>query len=146
MPILDFAYPKKIRFNCIKCGICCGDTENKVRMILLLEPEIKHIANEVSLSIDYFASKVDDFEPYGYMMKKRDGKCFFLHDKQCSIYEKRPLICRFYPFQLINLGDSHYVFKETSECPGINNGLYLGKDYFKKMFEEAASLMQDRRK
>jgi len=115
-------------------------------MILILKSEIKRIGDEEALSIDFFASKVDGFEPYEYIMKKKDGKCFFLRDKECSIYEKRPLICRFYPFQLINLGDNHYVFKETSECLGINNGSYLGRDYFYKMFEEAVSLMRNGKK
>ena len=112
----------------------------------MLEVETKHIADEESLGIDSFALKVEGFEPYRYIMRKKDGKCYFLSGNECSIYEKRPLICRFYPFQLVNLGDNRYVFKETNECPGINIGSYLGKEYFNKMFEKATSLMSEERK
>ena len=113
-------------------------------MILLLESEVKRIADETSLNADCFASNVDGFKPYMYVMTKTmNGQCFFLRDKLCSIYECRPLICRFYPFQLVDLGGNHYLFKETSECPGVNKGSYLGKQFFKKMFEKATSLMRD---
>ena len=40
-------------------------------------------------------------DSYSYEMKKnKKGKCFFLKENQCCIYEFRPIICRFYPFEL----------------------------------------------
>ena len=115
-------------------------------MILLLESEARRLADKTTLNVDCFASRIDGFEPYTYTMRKTvNGKCIFLYDKLCSIYEDRPLICRFYPFQLIALEDEHYVFKETSECPGISKGTYVGKSSFQRMFAEATSLMRDKK-
>ena len=31
---MDFNYPDNIKFDCIYCGICCGDTSNKKRHIM----------------------------------------------------------------------------------------------------------------
>ena len=114
-------------------------------MILLLESETERISEEKALSIDQFTSPIDGSQPYTRVMKKtQEGRCLFLKDKLCSIYEYRPLICRFYPFQLIDLDGDHYQFKETNECPGINKGPSLGKPFFKKMFEEATTLMKSK--
>jgi Fe-S-cluster containining protein len=30
-------------------------------------------------------------------LRNREGKCFFLTDKGCKVYEDRPMGCRFYP-------------------------------------------------
>ena len=36
-------------------------------------------------------------------IKKKDGKCFFLENGKCTIYEVRPKICRIYPYWCIKL-------------------------------------------
>ena len=36
-------------------------------------------------------------------IKKKDGKCFFLKNGKCTIYEIRPKICRIYPHWCIKL-------------------------------------------
>jgi hypothetical protein len=98
---LDFEYPKNIRFICSRCAKCCGDTEEKVRSILLLEAEAERIAKKTSKNIDEFAERIEDAQPYVYRMRKTtEGKCVFLKDSLCSIYQTRPLICKFYPFKL----------------------------------------------
>ncbi len=33
-------------------------------------------------------------------LKNRDGRCFFLTDEGCSVYEDRPTGCRYYPLVL----------------------------------------------
>ena len=56
-------------------------------------------------------------------MKKPEGECFFLKDNKCTIYELRPLICRFYPFELkFDQDKDTHVFNYTLECPMINQG------------------------
>ncbi len=98
---VDFTYPKNIAFRCNRCGLCCGDTEEKTRHILLLESEANVISAKTSLPKQEFTVQIADKAPYCYEMKKpKEGKCFFLKDNQCSIYQQRPLICRFYPFEL----------------------------------------------
>lgn len=133
---LGFKYPRHVRFRCLRCASCCGDTESKVRKILLLRIEAERISENTWMAVDEFVDKIKGFEPYVYAMKKtEDGICIFLRDKLCSIYEIRPQICRFYPFQLQNLRGNRYFFTYTDECPGIGKGSYLKKVYFERMFD-----------
>ena len=135
---MKFDYPASVRFRCVKCGICCGDTKEKTRHILLLALEAEQISKTTSKPTSRFALKINSAEPYIYEMKKReDGKCAFLENSRCTIYAVRPLICRFYPFELKSLGDEKYQFLFTEECPAIGKGRLLSEDYFRKMFRLA---------
>jgi Fe-S-cluster containining protein len=140
---LEFYYPEKVRFKCEKCAICCGDTKNRVRRILLLRIEAKSISQKTHESVNNFAEKLDGIEPYIYMMKKtKNGKCIFLKDDLCTIYRTRPLICRFYPFELKDENCKH-VFAYTDECPAIGKGPYLGKGYFERLFRTSMKTMKE---
>ena len=135
---VNFDYPTAVRFHCVKCGICCGDTKEKNRHILLLRTEAEQIAKTTLQPISKFAVKIKDRTPYSYEMKKsKDGKCVFLEKDRCTIYSLRPLICRFYPFELKVLHNQKYTFLYTEECPGINRGRLLSESYFRRMFQLA---------
>jgi Fe-S-cluster containining protein len=130
-----YAHPENLHFECEKCGLCCGDTKQKTRHILILDSEATQIAQKKGCNKEDFAAETKCSLPYVYEMKKADGKCVFLKDNQCTIYEVRPLICRFYPFELKfskNLG--RYVFEFTLECPSIGKGAVLGEKDFEKLF------------
>jgi Fe-S-cluster containining protein len=135
---VNFDYPDTVRFRCTKCGICCGDTKEKTRHILLLETEAEQIAKTTSQTTSKFAVKIEDSTPYKYKMKKSEnGKCVFLENNCCRIYSLRPLICRFYPFELKGSNSGKYQFLFTEECPGIRKGPMLSEGYFRKMFRLA---------
>ncbi|HMK94238.1 MAG TPA: YkgJ family cysteine cluster protein [Candidatus Limnocylindrales bacterium] len=136
---MEFAYPVNLRFKCNRCGLCCGDTKQKTRRILLLETEAEKIASQTCRPTTDFSGKISDNEPYVYEMKKSgEGKCVFLKDNQCSIYPSRPLICRCYPFELkFDVDKEMYSFDFTVECPGINQGKFLRKIDFERLFELA---------
>lgn len=136
---MKFTCPNNIKFECIKCGLCCGDTEQKTRRILLLQTEAQKIAAETSQPLISFSDKINDNQPYCFEMKKTsEGKCFFLKDNKCSIYEVRPIICVFYPFELkLPPNERKYVFDFTPECPGINQGKAFRLKDFEKLFEIA---------
>ena len=141
---MSFEYPKCVRFRCERCALCCGDTKDKVRSILLLKIEADRISKKTLMDLDKFAEKIEGFEPYIYQMRKtEDGKCVFLKDDSCSIYQIRPLICRFYPFQLKNLGNNRYAFIYTDECSGIGKGSQLKRDFFEILFGEFIELMRE---
>jgi len=142
--ILEFDYPRKVRFRCEKCALCCGDTKDRVRRILLLEIEAKCISQKTHKGIDNFAEKLNGSEPYVYMMKKMEnGKCVFLKDDLCTIYKTRPLICRFYPFELREDENRKHVFAYTIECPAIGKGPYIEKSYFEKLFKMSMKTMRE---
>ena len=143
-PKVDFTYPVYIQFDCNRCGLCCCDTKQKTRHILLLEAEAKKIASHTSRPILDFSVENKDQLPYVYEMKKTcEGKCIYLKRNQCSIYPLRPLICRFYPFELKfdeKKGLNNFDF--TFECPGINQGKLIGEKDFKKLFKLAQESLE----
>jgi Fe-S-cluster containining protein len=134
---VDFTYPVNLRFKCSRCGLCCGDTPQKTRHILLLESEAKKIATHTSKLIADFSVAVSDKQPYSYEVKKSsEGKCVFLGDNnKCSIYPLRPLICLFYPFELkFDANRELHSFDFTFECPTIGQGEVLLETDFRRLF------------
>jgi Fe-S-cluster containining protein len=134
---VDFTYPTNILFECSKCGLCCGDTKQKTRHILLLESEANDISNQTHRPKKGFVTEARNKAPYLYEMKKTSrGKCLFLEDNNnCAIYEHRPLLCTFYPFELkFSQGKGSYIFEFTLECPEIGKGKRISKKDFEKLF------------
>jgi hypothetical protein len=133
---VEFTCPNNVHFECSKCGLCCGDTKEKTRRILLLETEAKEISYRTGLSEQEFTNQITGKTPYFYEMKKSiEGKCCFLKDSGCSIYEFRPLICRFYPFELkFELDKDLHIFDFTFECPGISKGKMMARKDFEMLF------------
>ena len=133
---MDFNYPVNVRFECNQCGLCCGDTAEKARHIRLLENEAEDISAKTNLPIKEFATKTTGSPPYVYEVKKTSqGKCIFLKNAQCNIYGHRPLICRYYPFELkFDQDKESYVFSYTLECPTIGTGRTLSRKDFEELF------------
>lgn len=134
----EFRYPKNMRFKCSRCTRCCGDTETRTRHVLLFEKEVERISEITSKPMKAFSRRILGYEPYVYEMKKsKDAKCIFLDQKTCTIYASRPLICRYYPFELKPGGNKNFEFSPTSECPSIGKGEVLKKSYFDILFQLA---------
>jgi Fe-S-cluster containining protein len=136
---MRFDYPMSLRFECLKCGICCGDTHEKTRHVLMLKTEAEQITVVTKLPISEFAVKVEGTKPYVYEMVKtaEDGKCVFLKQNQCTIYRLRPLVCRFYPFELKSATTRKQTFTPTNECSGVGKGEVLSEEYFRSLFRLA---------
>jgi len=72
-------------FECKNCGFCC------TLEVRLFDADIDRL---------WEAGKKDFF----YVMngtpflKSENGRCLF-HDKNCTVYDDRPLICRKFPFR-----------------------------------------------
>ena len=107
-----------------------------------MESEVNTISAETCLPKQEFTKEITGKTPYCYELKKNsEGKCFFLKDNHCSIYMLRPLICRFYPFELkFEQDKNQHVFDFTVECPGISKGKMMTR----KEFEELFLLAQER--
>jgi uncharacterized protein len=134
---MSFIYPRNIRFKCIKCGICCGNTQERTRHVLLLDEEANEIATAINQPIPEFAIEIEKRALYRYEMKKtkQSGKCVFLKENRCVIYSKRPLICRFYPFGFIN-SQLQKTFYYTKECPGIGRGHAMNEIDFSRLLRQ----------
>jgi Fe-S-cluster containining protein len=108
---------------------------------LLFEKEAERISKFTSKPIEAFTHRIAGHEPYLYEMKKgKKGKCVFLERKNCTIYASRPLICRYYPFELKTDGNEILLFSPTNECLGIGVGEVLGESYFSNLFRLARRL------
>jgi uncharacterized protein len=135
---LDFTYPPNTCFECNCCGLCCADTDHKLRHILMLESEAEEISAETGKPIEEFANESNGTQPYIYEMKKFEGDCVFLKANKCTIYELRPLICRFYPFELkFDADKDTHVFTATSECPMVGQGKLMAEKDFEALFRLA---------
>lgn len=137
--MLDFSHPKGICFQCQRCTLCCGDTPTHVRHVLLLESEAGQISQALSKRIGEFATTVEGREPYFHEMKKtaEECKCIFLNESHCTIYAIRPLVCRFYPFELKTGANGELEFSCTRECKGIGKGRELSGTFFESLFRQA---------
>jgi Fe-S-cluster containining protein len=104
-----------------------------------LRTDAQTISRLISKPVGTFAREVEGHAPYTYEMRKtgKEPKCFFLEAASCSVYEKRPLVCRFYPFELRTMKDGKPRFFFTEECPALGKGKTLQRDYFEKLFNRA---------
>jgi len=95
---------REVGFQCDLCARCCTQEFND--HVFLLEEDvetIRHIDSEKVEPAPYYelCDQHGNFYVSGYALKtKEDGSCTFLENKRCTIYEKRPFICRLYPFML----------------------------------------------
>lgn len=134
----DFNYPKNVRFQCARCTLCCGDTRTRTRHIVMTQTEAKTICETNNQHITDFARKIAGHAPYVHEMRKdRHGKCVFLNKDSCTIYSLRPLVCRFYPFELKSEATGEYLFSYTDECQGIGKGRILTRKKFVDLMKEA---------
>jgi Fe-S-cluster containining protein len=107
--------------------------------VLLLKAEAERLALLVGKKICEVAEPVEGKTPYVYEMRKsKEGKCLFYVDNQCAVYELRPLICRFYPFEM-KAENGAFRFAVTVECPCVIKGDRgeLDELFFEKLAEFA---------
>jgi Fe-S-cluster containining protein len=140
---LKLLYPKNIRFECQRCAKCCGDTPERKRKVLMLEREVEQISEITNLKPEEFSTSTARLGPYRYTMRKQEGKCVFLKSTVCQIYNHRPLLCRFFPFCLEQLGDESFEFNSSEECPGIGLGKVIEEEIFMSMLTEALNVLKN---
>jgi len=135
----NIAYPENLRWRCVRCALCCGDTEKRTRHVLILTSEARAIAAGTGMRIGEFARRLENSGPYEFEVRKNNDRCAFLDGVSCSIYSKRPLICRFYPFVLKRFESGALEFEVPEhECPGIGRGRKLTRGYYAQLLRIAA--------
>ncbi|MBS7650541.1 MAG: YkgJ family cysteine cluster protein [Candidatus Bathyarchaeia archaeon] len=137
-----FIYPEGIKWTCKRCGKCCRDTDVRSRHILLLPAEVSRIGKISNMRKNQFSKKSEE-ELYQYEILKVKGNCLFLIGDQCSIYDYRPLVCRFYPFTLKSKGVTSIISIGDQGCPGIGSGPELMGGYYKQLALAALKFLRD---
>jgi len=139
---------KEVGFECDLCGKCCTRAFNG--HIYLLEDDADRIIEidpEAVIPFPYFDFCDQDGRFYvsGYSLKTKEdenGSCCFLENGRCQIYEKRPHICRIYPYMVHREIDERGSY-DWREISGLNeHGLY-GAEI---AAEEAGEIFKDVKK
>ncbi len=97
--------------QCLKRGICCHNIGVYLHKSILNRPILKHLV------IGWYAF-VYNFEVKGESPEAQVVvfRCRYLKNNRCSIYYKRPYICRQYPYPL-------RFFAKPSFLPGCGYSL-----------------------
>ena len=126
----EVRYPARLRWVCVRCANSCRDIPSRERNILLTPNDVERITRATNLSAEEFSETSVSHQPYERKMKKLGGSCIFLRGARCSIYQARPLICRFYPFSLHPLEEAGLEVRFDSECSGMGKGPIRSKRFF----------------
>lgn len=97
----------KDKFTCIMCGNCC-----RFAFIVLTGADIERIKEEGHRE---FVVETKSGEK---KLKRVNGRCVFVKDDKCGIYDVRPRACRNFPFQKL-FGKIPYL-RDWSCCPAID--------------------------
>jgi len=121
-------YRKNLRFKCKRCAtFCC-----KLGGPNLTKKDIERI-KQAGYKTESFLEPVQNgryesmVTPYGCLRSKKDGSCIFLkfnYEKrsyECVIYDVRPILCRFYPFEVETPLPDCIIIRIISCCRGLNN-------------------------
>lgn len=119
-----------VGFECDFCGKCCTRAFND-HVYLLHEDADRMLAidSDAVIPSPYFdfCDQSGNFYVSGYSLKTQNdnvGSCVFLENNRCRIYDKRPLICRVYPYMIHRETDDSGLY-DWREISGLNeHGLY----------------------
>jgi len=139
--IVNVFFRKDLKFKCQRCAVfCCrlGGPKLNVKDLQRLEKA----GYKPEIYIDNIGKKGDNEQ---YMKEKEDGSCVFLKYNieskkyECTIYEFRPSVCRFYPFEFLSKGQNTGVLRIIPCCNGLNvlNGEPIDRKFFEKNLLEA---------
>lgn len=125
---------EEIGFQCLQCGTCCTALEKDSNLVMVTPDEIRDIASISGLSwgeiVEPYPEWIRDAEgriyTFGWCLRRRGRICSFLQNNSCLIYQKRPWICRTFPFVLFG------KTVDTAPCPG------LGKPVVRKSAQDLA--------
>ncbi len=119
------------RFGCHK-GVPCYNTCCKDLDIFLTPYDVLRMKNRLGLTSAEFVSKYtepvmhsESKLPFLKLKLEEEGTCGFVSDEGCSIYEDRPLACRYYPigFGIYKndkaAGSDFYFLIKEAHCKGF---------------------------
>jgi Fe-S-cluster containining protein len=130
-------YAQGLRFSCTRCSACCRFDSGYVFLsekdILNLKIALKIKNNEFLTTFCRWVSG-ENGEVQLSLKEKSDFDCIFWSPKEgCSVYDKRPLQCRAFPFWTSVLADENCWKMTAASCPGMNNGELHSYDSIKNL-------------
>lgn len=114
---------RDVGFSCTCCGRCCTREFND--HVFLLEQDVETVLvldNRALMPAPYFefCDQNGRFYVPGYALgTQQDGRCIFLSDNRCTIYDRRMSICRIYPYMLHREADEEGAV-DWRQISGLN--------------------------
>ena len=111
-----------LRFECTRCGNCCGGASGTVGVG---DAEIEALARRVGLGLAEFRAAFTRELRGGErsLRERRDGTCVFYDPRRgCTVYPDRPRQCRTWPFWRAVVHSPERWAEEAAECPGMGRG------------------------
>jgi len=111
-----------LRFECTRCGNCCGGAPGTVRVS---DAEIAALARRTGLDDAEFREAFTRPLRGGErsLRERRDGTCVFYDPQRgCTVYADRPRQCRTWPFWRAVVHSPERWAEEAAGCPGMGRG------------------------
>lgn len=132
-------WDKGIRFECQGSGQCCVSRDGYGYVYMTKEDRIR-MAKELGIPTGQFTKKYCKSEDGIYsLIDGEEGRCQFLVDSKCSIYQGRPTQCRTWPFWPEVMNAKVWKKEVASYCPGVDKG----RIWSKKDIQEQLELQKD---
>ena len=109
-----------LRFQCTGCGQCCTGSPGYVYLSL---PDVERFAEHFQCTPQEFVEQYARLEGDQYALLDREESydCIFLKDKQCTVYNARPVQCRTFPWWIHHLRKPEDWEEASKRCEGINH-------------------------
>jgi len=111
-----------LRFECTRCGNCCGGASGSVRVD---DAEIAALARRAGLDDAGFRAAFTRPLRGGErsLRERRDGTCVLYDPRRgCTAYADRPRQCRTWPFWRAVVHSPERWAEEAAGCPGMGRG------------------------
>lgn len=127
-------FEEGLKFSCRRCGDCCtGDPG----YVFLRRGEAKIMAEFLKMPLKEFReSYTRKVGGKTSLIEEKDGRCTFLGDDGCRLYDSRPVQCRTFPFWLWVIARRENWNETARDCPGMNRG----RRYTRQEIEDLLSL------
>ena len=138
-------YANGLRFECTRCGHCCTGEPGYVRVS---DEEVAGLAELVSLTADAFRQRYTRALSDGSvsLLETPTGGCvLYAPERGCTVYRRRPLQCRSWPFWSEVVATPERWEAEAKDCPGMNRGRLREADEIRTISENDGTSATARR-
>ena len=125
-----------IQFECQGSGQCCVTRDGYGYVYMTKEDRIR-MAKVLNMSTTAFTKKYCEKQDDGiyHLIEGEDGRCHFLDDKKCGIYEGRPTQCRTWPFWPEVMNAKVWNKEVAQFCPGVGKGKTWSKEEIQEQLQ-----------